>query len=52
MAIKLLTFALNVQSDVVGARQRARQLAQLLGFDLHLVKPVDPGKLTAAIEDA
>ena len=23
-----------------------------VGFDLHLVKPVDPGKLTAAIEDA
>jgi signal transduction histidine kinase/CheY-like chemotaxis protein len=29
----LLTFALNVQSDVVGARQRARQIAELLGFD-------------------
>src|SRR6188768_3659379 len=34
MVIRLLTYALNVQSDVVGARQRARQLAQLLGFDL------------------
>jgi signal transduction histidine kinase/CheY-like chemotaxis protein len=33
MAIRLLTFALNVQSDVVGARQRARQIAALLGFD-------------------
>jgi signal transduction histidine kinase/CheY-like chemotaxis protein len=33
MTIRLLTTALNVQSDVVGARQRARQLAQLLGFD-------------------
>ena len=34
MTIRLLTYALNVQSDVVGARQRARQLAQLLGFPL------------------
>ena len=34
MSIRLLTVALNVQSDVVSARQRARQLAQLLGFDL------------------
>ena len=34
MAIRLLTYALNVQSDVVGARQRARQLAQLLGFEM------------------
>ena len=33
MTIRLLTFALNVQSDVVGARQRARQLSELLGFD-------------------
>jgi len=33
MTIRLLTSALNVQSDVVGARQRARQLAELLGFD-------------------
>ena len=33
MPIRLLTHALNVQSDVVGARQRARQLAELLGFD-------------------
>jgi signal transduction histidine kinase/CheY-like chemotaxis protein len=33
MSIRLLTFALNVQSDVVGARQRARQIASLLGFD-------------------
>jgi signal transduction histidine kinase/CheY-like chemotaxis protein len=33
MPIRLLTFALNVQSDVVGARQRARQIATLLGFD-------------------
>ena len=35
MTIKLLTFAINVQSDVVGARQRARQIATLVGFDLH-----------------
>ena len=35
MTIRLLTFALHVQSDVVGARQRARQLATLLGFDVH-----------------
>ena len=35
MTIRLLTFALHVQSDVVGARQRARQLATLLGFDGH-----------------
>ena len=33
MTIRLLTYALNVQSDVVGARQRARQIAGLLGFD-------------------
>lgn len=33
MTIKLLTFAINVQSDVVGARQRARQIATLVGFD-------------------
>jgi len=33
MTIRLLTYALNVQSDVVGARQRARQIAALLGFD-------------------
>jgi len=33
MTIRLLTFALNVQSDVVGARQRARQISALLGFD-------------------
>ena len=32
MAIRLLTYALNVQSDVVGARQRARDVASLLGF--------------------
>jgi signal transduction histidine kinase/CheY-like chemotaxis protein len=35
MTIRLLTYALNVQSDVVGARQRARQIASLLGFDGH-----------------
>jgi len=34
MVIRLLTYALNVQSDVVGARQRARQLSQLLGFEM------------------
>ena len=33
MTIRLLKFALHVQSDVVGARQRARQIASLLGFD-------------------
>src|SRR3954468_18829462 len=33
MSIRILTYSLNVQSDVVGARQRARQLAELLGFD-------------------
>ena len=33
MTIRLLTYALNVQSDVVGARQRARQISGLLGFD-------------------
>ena len=33
MSIKLLTFALNVQSDVMGARQRARQIAEVLGFE-------------------
>jgi signal transduction histidine kinase/CheY-like chemotaxis protein len=34
MNMRLLTYALNVQSDVVGARQRARQLSQLLGFEV------------------
>ena len=33
MTIRLLTYALNVQAHVVGARQRARQIASLLGFD-------------------
>ncbi len=33
MAIRLLTYALNVQSDVMGVRQRARQVAALLGFN-------------------
>jgi signal transduction histidine kinase/CheY-like chemotaxis protein len=33
MTIRLLTYSLNVQADVVGARQRARQIAELLGFD-------------------
>ncbi len=33
MTIRLITTALHVQSDVVGARQRARQIAELLGFD-------------------
>jgi signal transduction histidine kinase/DNA-binding response OmpR family regulator len=33
MTIRILTVALNMQTDVVGARQRARQIAELLGFD-------------------
>src|SRR5438309_4451482 len=33
MAIRLLSVALHAQTDVVGARQRARQIAELLGFD-------------------
>src|SRR4051812_8539187 len=33
MTIRLLTYSLSVQADVVGARQRARQVAELLGFD-------------------
>jgi signal transduction histidine kinase/CheY-like chemotaxis protein len=33
MTIRLLTYALNVQSDVMGSRQRARQIAHVLGFD-------------------
>ena len=33
MTIRLLTYALKTQGDVVGARQRARQVAELLGFD-------------------
>lgn len=33
MTIRLLTYSLNVQADVVGARQRARQIAELIGFD-------------------
>jgi signal transduction histidine kinase/CheY-like chemotaxis protein len=33
MGLRLLTTALNVQADVVAARQRARQLAELLAFN-------------------
>jgi signal transduction histidine kinase/CheY-like chemotaxis protein len=33
MTIRLLTYSLHAQADVVGARQRARQIAELLGFD-------------------
>ena len=33
MPIRLVTVALHAQTDVVGARQRARQIAELLGFD-------------------
>jgi len=33
LTIRLLTYSLNVQADVVGARQRARQVAELIGFD-------------------
>jgi len=33
VTIRLLTYSLNVQADVVGARQRARQIADLIGFD-------------------
>jgi signal transduction histidine kinase/CheY-like chemotaxis protein len=33
VSMKLITYALNVQSDVMGARQRARQIAELLGFE-------------------
>ncbi|HEX4330928.1 MAG TPA: ATP-binding protein [Usitatibacter sp.] len=33
MTMRLLTFALHGQADVVGARQRARQIAEQLGFD-------------------
>ena len=33
MTIRLLTYSLHVQADVVGARQRARQIAELIGFD-------------------
>ena len=33
MTLRLLTYALGVQADVVGARQRARQIAELIGFD-------------------
>lgn len=33
MTIRLLTYALKTQTDVVGARQRARQVADLLGFN-------------------
>jgi signal transduction histidine kinase/CheY-like chemotaxis protein len=32
MSIRLLVYELHVQSDVVAARQRARQIAELLGF--------------------
>ncbi|HLX23607.1 MAG TPA: ATP-binding protein [Usitatibacter sp.] len=34
MTIRLLTVALHVQADLVGARQRARDIAALLGFDV------------------
>ncbi|HEX6362152.1 MAG TPA: histidine kinase dimerization/phospho-acceptor domain-containing protein, partial [Albitalea sp.] len=33
MTIRILTYAIKAQADVVGARQRARQIAELLGFD-------------------
>src|SRR5690349_21677366 len=33
MTIRLLTHSVKVQADVVGARQRARQIAELLGFN-------------------
>jgi signal transduction histidine kinase/DNA-binding response OmpR family regulator len=33
VTIRLLTYSLHVQADVVGARQRARQIADLIGFD-------------------
>ena len=33
MSIRITTVALNAQTDVVGARQRARQIAEILGFD-------------------
>jgi hypothetical protein len=31
----LITLPLRLQADVVGCRQRARQIARLLGFDAH-----------------
>jgi anti-sigma regulatory factor (Ser/Thr protein kinase) len=34
MAIPLLSHALNVQSDIMGSRQRAREIAEALGFDV------------------
>jgi signal transduction histidine kinase/CheY-like chemotaxis protein len=33
MTLRIVTSALRTQADVVGARQRARQIAELLGFD-------------------
>jgi signal transduction histidine kinase/DNA-binding response OmpR family regulator len=33
MSIRLLTVAIRYEQDVVAARQRARQIAELLGFD-------------------
>ena len=33
-AIPLLTFRIQTEADVVGARQRARQIGALLGFDV------------------
>jgi signal transduction histidine kinase/DNA-binding response OmpR family regulator len=33
VTIGILTYAIRTQADVVGARQRARQITELLGFD-------------------
>ena len=33
MSVRLLTVRIRQEQDVVAARQRARQLARLLGFD-------------------
>src|SRR4051794_13029185 len=33
--IPILTVSVQVESDVVAARQRARHIAELLGFDVH-----------------
>ncbi len=33
-------------------QQKDRDRSAAAGFDLHLVKPADPGKLTAAIDAA
>jgi anti-sigma regulatory factor (Ser/Thr protein kinase) len=46
MSYPLLTLAIHHEQDVVEARQRARQVAQLLGFD-----PPDQTRIATAVSE-